>query len=458
MYRGLKIMLILSVLALCIFNLSACQDTPTITPDEIVDTECQSTLPPNSESDNFTTPAPSVLDETPVIEGVPVIRITTSNGEAIPDNKNEVNCSVTLSCSVDSYCKDDLSALIRVRGNGSLSVAKSTGKYSYKLKFDSKINLFGLGEEKAKDWCLLSSVTDRTMLRNYTGKRLGDMLSGIPFSSNTMHVKVFLNDKFLGLYELTEQVEVGNARVCIDDTQKGEENGFLVEADYYAKSSKDPHFTVGKNDYTIKSDIHNQEQFEYVKDYIQKLEMAINLGNKSMVESLCDIESLVDMYILQEFIKNTDAGYSSFYMCKDVGGKLYFTAPWDFDLAVGNDELVDNGDYKNIYIGKSGVLGLTHHEWYIRLYSCSWFLDLVKERWAELSDTVIVDLIKEVEIKAKDLMPVLISNYALWTGVPKQIGREPVHVYTLNGAKAHTDFLIDWLNNRKNWLDEYWKI
>ena len=103
-------------------------------------------------------------------------------------------------------------------------------------------------------------------------------------------------------------------------------------------------------------------------------------------------------------------------------------------------------------------MGITHHEWYIKLYTCDWFITLVKERWAEISNTVIVDLINDVEKRAKELRPALISNYAFWTNAPKQIGREPVHVYTLKGADAHVDFLIDWLNNRKDWLDEHWKI
>ena len=140
------------------------------------------------------------------------------------------------------------------------------------------------------------------------------------------------------------------------------------------------------------------------------------------------------------------------------GGKLYFTAPWDFDLSTGNDELVDNGDYKNIYVGKSGILGITYHEWYIKLYTCDWFLQLVKERWAEISDTLIIDLIKEVDEKSRILSTDLAINYSLWCSPPRKISREPVHVYTLNGSKAHTDFLISWLNNRKAWLDEYWKI
>ena len=71
---------------------------------------------------------------------------------------------------------------------------------------------------------------------------------------------------------------------------------------------------------------------------------------------------------------------------------------------------------------------------------------------------MIVDLINDVERRANELMPTLISNYAFCTNAPKKIGREPVHVYTLKGADAHVDFLIDWLNNRKDWLDEHWKI
>ena len=71
---------------------------------------------------------------------------------------------------------------------------------------------------------------------------------------------------------------------------------------------------------------------------------------------------------------------------------------------------------------------------------------------------MIVELIKEVEEKGKYLVPELALNYSLWCSPPRNIHREPAHVYNLNGAKAHMDFLINWLKNRKLWLDDEWKL
>jgi hypothetical protein len=297
-------------------------------------------------------------------------------------------------------------------------------------------------------------------------------MNTIPFVPGCTWVNLYINGDYRGLYMVTEQIEVANDRVEVDDSGSSPDKGYLVEFDtrgqsetgavegltyFYIPGFYDTNINLPR-EWVIKSNVTSRAENKFIKDYFVKCHKAIMSGKRANIDALVDIPSLIDMFIIEELTKDVDVGAASNFWQKDKGGKLYFTAPWDFDLSIGNDELVDNGDYRYIYVGKSGILGLTHHEWYIKLYSCQWFLDLVKLRWSELSNTVIVDLIKEVEEKSKDLMPSLMSNYALWTPVPKKIGREPIHVYTLNGAKAHTDFLINWLNNRKNWLDEHWKI
>ena len=44
------------------------------------------------------------------------------------------------------------------------------------------------------------------------------------------------------------------------------------------------------------------------------------------------MDSLVDMYLLHEFAKNIDAGFSSFFMYQEVDGKLYFAGRRDFQI------------------------------------------------------------------------------------------------------------------------------
>jgi len=51
--------------------------------------------------------------------------------------------------------------------------------------------------------------------------------------------------------------------------------------------------------------------------------------------TLVDEDSFVDMYLIHEFMKNTDTGWSSLHFAKDKGGKLKATAAWDFDLSSG---------------------------------------------------------------------------------------------------------------------------
>ncbi|MBO5653539.1 MAG: CotH kinase family protein, partial [Clostridia bacterium] len=164
-------------------------------------------------------------------ESTPVIYIKTENGASISTNKQEVNCTISLRCNEYDLCADDLPATIRTRGNGSLGAASSIGKLPYKIKFQNKINIFMLGDGKAKDWVLLDHVGEQSMLRNYAARLLGDMLDGIPYSTNSRLVNVYLNGKYVGVYELAEQVEVGKDRINVDDSRSEAENGFLVELD-----------------------------------------------------------------------------------------------------------------------------------------------------------------------------------------------------------------------------------
>ena len=84
---------------------------------------------------------------------------------------------------------------------------------------------------------------------------------------------------------------------------------------------------------------------------MQSVEDEIIEGDEQTIEGLVDIDSLVDTYILEEYSKNIDVGWSSFFMYKKAGGKLYFGPPWDFDLAFGNDYRLDDGAWEGIYVG-----------------------------------------------------------------------------------------------------------
>ena len=61
------------------------------------------------------------------------------------------------------------------------------------------------------------------------------------------------------------------------------------------------------------------------------------------LNSFLDIDSFLRMYLLQEFLKDYDVGWGSFYLYIDFSSKskvkrLTMSAPWDFDLGLGDKQ------------------------------------------------------------------------------------------------------------------------
>ena len=135
-----------------------------------------------------------------------------------------------------------------------------------------------------------------------------------------------------------------------------------------------------------------------------------------------------------------------------IGGKLTFAPPWDFDLSFGNDARLDNGSYERLYVGSSRGM-MQDHRWYNALYKQPWFRLLVADRWREVSKTIIPNLIKAVRFAAAEIAADMNKNYEKWKILGRKCHQEPVSVYRLTSYKAHTDYLIKWMENRKLWLD-----
>ena len=128
-------------------------------------------------------------------------------------------------------------------------------------------------------------------------------------------------------------------------------------------------------------------QVAYIKDYVKRVyTAAITDQDLETFESFADLDSLIDLYILNELYKNTDAGYSSFYLYKKPGGKLFFGPAWDFDgttTAARNDENNPNGIYVAGTARDNG--STTWSELFYSLYQIDEFKELVKQRYQQLN-------------------------------------------------------------------------
>ena len=77
-----------------------------------------------------------------------------------------------------------------------------------------------------KDWVLLSDYQDGVHLLNNVAFKIGRMLE-MPFTNTIIPVELTLNNEYMGLYGLTEQLEIKKNRINVG------KSGVLLEIDQY---------------------------------------------------------------------------------------------------------------------------------------------------------------------------------------------------------------------------------
>lgn len=386
-------------------------------------------------------------------KGFPVLAIDTEDERPIDSRDDYVASAVSVFASPSAeYNIENIPGQIRGRGNATWNIME---KKSYRLQFDEKTNLLGIDTGDVKTWVLLANHCDQTMLRSRMAFVLGNMLDGIECSSSVAFVDLYINGRYNGVYLLCEQVEVQKNRVDIKETA-GVNSGYLIELDqYYEGTENTDFFWINELPYSILSNTKSPEQVEYIKNYVRAVEDAILSGDRSRFEAVADIASCVDMYIIQEFMKNIDAGWSSFFMyIKEDGGKLFFGPPWDFDIAAGNDFRLDNGSYEGIYVGSGDYEFTQSNRWFIGLMKTEWFKNEVRQRWSAARE-IINNAIGEAENLGTKYREDFDRNYDRWIIFGQRINQEPEQIMALNSYTGHLDYFIEWCTNRLEWLDGY---
>ena len=187
---------------------------------------------------------------------------------------------------------------IKLRGNST----KNLNKHPYKIKLETKSDLFGMG--KNKHWVLLANDIDHTLIRNKITFDFAAAI-GMKYASQSELVSVFLNGNYQGVYQLCEHIRVDEERVDIYDwedfftteewseemSMKQEEfeeaaktpqtGGFLLEADFYAlqDSALSKVVTNFRQPFYFNTpDVVPKDSalYAYAKNYIQSFEYALH--------------------------------------------------------------------------------------------------------------------------------------------------------------------------------------
>ncbi|HMM06867.1 MAG TPA: CotH kinase family protein [Clostridiales bacterium] len=360
---------------------------------------------------------------------IPAVFLTTSSGtmaniDASADHSFAETGSMLLTEEDGTVVYSGGLSQVKGRGNATWAYPKRP----YQIKLDSKTNLFGMG--KAKTWLLLANYYDKSLIRNALVLDMADQI-GLKDPVQYVYVDVYANHQYLGNYMFCEKVEVGSNRVDIADLEKATEDlnsadldtysrggdinsnaagtykyyniphnpsditgGYLLEFDYAGRYLNEASGFVTNHNVpvVIKSpEYASKAQVEYIRSYVQAAEDAMysvsgyNSAGKHYSEYI-DVDSAVLHYLLEEWCKNPDGGFSSFYIYKDSDlsgdSKIHFDQVWDYDTSFGN--------LTNLNFGMDGA-----DKWWAK--SVRWFKALIAhDDFAEQVETAYRDTVLPV--------------------------------------------------------------
>ena len=98
------------------------------------------------------------------------------------------------------------------RGNGTWSTSNVKNPYNIKLAKSTSL----LGMSSAKKWCLLANAGDTSLVKNQLTYDFAKYI-GIKYQPICKPVDLYVNQQYLGAYNLSEKVEIKSNRIDISD-------------------------------------------------------------------------------------------------------------------------------------------------------------------------------------------------------------------------------------------------
>lgn len=317
--------------------------------------------------------------------------------------------------------------LTQVRGRGNASFTFS--KKGYRIKLPEKVDICGMGPHKT--WELLANYRDNSLIRNILSYQMA-RAAGLRFSPQAQVVDVYMNNAYMGTYDLTTRVEVDKTRVAITDLEKTTEKlnqgdlkafpafgkahyakgsgkglsipnnpdditgGYLLELEYRLRYPNETSgfVTTRGQAVVIKSpEEASQQQVDYISALIQQVENGIfardGVDPVSGIHysQLVDLESFAIKYVLEELVKNYDANNSSQFFYKEtdqLDSRIYAGPVWDYDsayAAFGKGPTSASLKPEGLYVATQPT---STYSLYPALYRQADFRQAVQEVWQQV--------------------------------------------------------------------------
>ncbi len=340
---------------------------------------------------------------------------------------------------------------LQIKGRGNYSWTMN--KKPYSLKLDEKESLLGMG--KGKSWVLIANWSDKTLMRNYITMNFARNI-GLQYSSECRYVDVYFNGEYEGNFVLCEKITIGDNRIEVDEKNGGAlfeiEKAFRHNNDctWCIECPSGTHVTFKEPD---EEDYGAEWKAEVMKQYKStfiKADISMTKGYEYYSRYI-DVDSFVDWYIVNEWVKNFDSGFTTSCYCyiSDKDGKIHMGPVWDYDTCMANQNVADCLNPEGYHVGES--------PWYSILLKDEDFFRILQERWTFLEDSGTIDsfftMIEETDEYIADSCT---ENFKIW--------KDALRFDGLRGnlsTRTHEDeveYVKNWMQTRREWLDKVWYI
>lgn len=318
---------------------------------------------------------------------------------------------------------------VKGRGNSTWGYPKKP----YRLKLNKKAEICGLG--KAKNYVLLANHLDPTLMLNSVAFKIGRLLE-LPFTNHAIPVDVVLNGIYKGSYLLTEQIEVKENRVDLD-----ENNSVMWELDSYWDDEPKFKSTAFNLPVMVKDPDLTTEQFEYWKKDFNAFTTQFAkepLEGNSYVDMI-DIESVAKFLITFNLVHNMEINHpKSVFLHKEKNGKYVMGPIWDFDWAYDYEGTSNHFGRYNTPLFSSSMNGVGT-AFFQRFLQDSRVKTIYKRTWQDFKNNKLDALLQYVDDYAVMLKPSVERNSELWENT--------------RSFDTKVKELKTWLRNRADYID-----
>jgi hypothetical protein len=269
-----------------------------------------------------------------------------------------------------------------------------------------------------------------------------------------------MGNDYRGVYLLTDQMQVHQGRVELTRHYDPARSEYFVQWCRHPKSDDDIYVYVGEGRTPFEIRFPSARRLTdghiaYVNDFLNQVDAAMVAMDYEAIAALVDIPSFVDFYLVNEFFKNVDAGFSSlFFQIRqtDTGPRLYAGPLWDFDQAAGS--AVVPGWYSDYSPQRLWAAHANH--WLRSFVVVPELRALTAARWHEIRDNEVAAMIAHLEYISIRYRACFDRNFDRW---PNKLGhytwRNPLSIVQIDTHEGQMAHLVDWFNQRKVWFDEF---